>query len=130
MLSPCRSAPRTGWTIAAITSTSLRKATQSVGLNIDPQLLVSLLPDPEIITRTLQLPNAHLVGNDTLDGRPVVVIVVAIRTPWSSATSLSTKGVHIVQEYRRHLLDRPRDQSVTPILHRKYDSSVARKMGL
>jgi|GEM_PF-4838076 len=42
----------------------------------DPKYLAAVVPDPEIITKTLQMPGARLVGNDTLDGRPVVVVAV------------------------------------------------------
>jgi hypothetical protein len=60
----------------------------------DPQLLVSLLPDPAIITKTLQIPNAHPVGNDVLDGRPVVVITFGDANSLRPApTSTATKGV-------------------------------------
>jgi hypothetical protein len=43
----------------------------------DPKYFAAVLPDPEIITKTLQMPDARLVGDDTLDGRPVVVITVS-----------------------------------------------------
>jgi hypothetical protein len=43
----------------------------------DPKYLAGALPDPEIVTKTLQIPNARLVGDDTLSGRPVVVIMVS-----------------------------------------------------
>ena len=60
----------------------------------DPQLLAPLLPDPEIITKTLQIPNTHLVGNGSLDGRPVVVISSDDPNSLRPApTSTATKGV-------------------------------------
>jgi hypothetical protein len=60
----------------------------------DPQSLASLIPDPEIVTKTLQIPNAHLVGNDTLDGRPVIVISAGDPNSLRPApTSTATKGV-------------------------------------
>jgi hypothetical protein len=60
----------------------------------DPQVLVTLLPDPEIITKSLQLPSAHLVGKDTLDGRPVLVISYGDPNSLRPApTSTATKGV-------------------------------------
>lgn len=60
----------------------------------DPQLLVSLLPDPEIVTKTLQIPSAHIVGNDVLDGRPVVVIKFGDANSVRPApTGTATKGV-------------------------------------
>jgi hypothetical protein len=61
--------------------------------NYDPQLLASLVPDPDIITKSLQIPTAHLVGNDTLDGRPVVVISYGdANTLMPAPTSTSAKG--------------------------------------
>ncbi|MEP6775200.1 MAG: hypothetical protein ABJA50_06340 [Chloroflexota bacterium] len=60
----------------------------------DPQVLVTLLPDPEIITKSLQIPGAHLVGNDTLDGRLAVVISYGDpNTLRAAPTSTATKGV-------------------------------------
>jgi hypothetical protein len=60
----------------------------------DPQLLAAIIPNPEIITQGLQMPNAHLVGNDTLDGRPAVVIVVGdSNTLIPAPTASTTKGV-------------------------------------
>jgi hypothetical protein len=60
----------------------------------DPQVLVTLLPDPEIITKSLQIPNAYLVGNDALDGRSVVVISYGDpNTMRAAPTSTATKGV-------------------------------------
>lgn len=47
----------------------------------DPKYFDAVIPDPEIITKTLQMTGARLVGNDTLDGRPVVVITVSYSPP-------------------------------------------------
>jgi hypothetical protein len=43
--------------------------------------LSAVLPDPEIITKTLKQPNARLVGDGILDGRPVVIIVIDYSEP-------------------------------------------------
>ncbi|HST03668.1 MAG TPA: hypothetical protein VLQ48_02920 [Chloroflexia bacterium] len=65
----------------------------------DPRLVVSLLPDPNIITRTLRLENAHLVGNDTLDGRPVVVITTENDVTPSPTPKDLTSYKHVVVTY-------------------------------
>ena len=70
------------------------KVAQVVRSAYDPQLLAALLPDPEIVTKTLQLPNAHLVGNDTLDGRPAVVIAVPSNDTASATPSAKPGTTH------------------------------------
>jgi hypothetical protein len=75
----------------------------------NPQLLVSVLPDPEIITNTLQMQNAHLVGNDTLNGRPVVVITVGdVATP--AATPTAKVGSSYKNKVVTYWIDRETNQ--------------------
>jgi hypothetical protein len=57
--------------------------------------LAAVVPDPEFLTKTLQMDNARLVGDDTLDGRPVVIITVSNNgtsdpTPPSESKSSAT----------------------------------------
>jgi hypothetical protein len=60
----------------------------------DPQVLPLILPDPGIFTKTMQMPNARLVGEDTLDGRSVTVIEVPGSTPAQGTPSAKDGLVH------------------------------------
>jgi outer membrane lipoprotein-sorting protein len=54
----------------------LEKGNQVKKYPYDEKYLAAVIPDPDILTKTLKLTNARLVGDDVFDGRPVVVVTV------------------------------------------------------
>jgi hypothetical protein len=78
----------------------------------DPKYLAAVIPDPEIVTETLKEPNAHIAGNEVLNGRFALVIEVPGQTVSARGTALATTTKYWIDTKTNQLLQ---IESVTTI---------------